>query len=89
VVIVVLGVYVLMSAVALAIYWIDKRRARRGDWRIAEGTLHVIEFLGGWPGAWLGQRLLRHKSSKGTYLSVFRAIVAAHAVGWVWWWSAG
>jgi uncharacterized membrane protein YsdA (DUF1294 family) len=81
----VLLVYGLMSAVAFAMYWSDKRRAHRGDWRIPEATLHTIELFGGWPGAWIAQRALRHKSSKRSYRMVFWVIVMGHAAGWLWW----
>lgn len=84
----VLAAYVLMSAVALAMYGIDKQRAVRGDWRIAEGTLHAIELLGGWPGAWIAQRVFRHKGRKTRYLIVFWAIVGIHALAWAWWLGA-
>lgn len=48
-------------------YWKDKHLARANASRIPEKTLHVMELLGGWPGAFLAQRVLRHKSAKGTY----------------------
>jgi uncharacterized membrane protein YsdA (DUF1294 family) len=83
----VIGLYALMSAVAFALYSIDKRRARGGQWRISEGTLHLVELLGGWPGAWIAQRVLRHKSSKFSYRIIFWMIVAAHAAVWLWWGS--
>jgi uncharacterized membrane protein YsdA (DUF1294 family) len=76
-----------MSTVAFAAHWVDKRRARRGDWRIPEATLHLIELLGGWPGAVIAQRVLRHKSRKGSYRVVLWAIVMAHTAGWLWWWA--
>ena len=84
----VLLVYAIMSAVAFAFYWRDKRQAQRDRWRVPESTLHAIELLGGWFGAWLAQRTLRHKSSKPGYQLVFWTIVAVHAAAWVWWWSS-
>ena len=45
----VLGIYLVMSAVALAMYGVDKRRSGRGEWRISEGTLHGIELCGPCP----------------------------------------
>ena len=45
-------------------YGRDKHAARRGRWRTPEATLHGFELLGGWPAAWLAQRLLHHKSRK-------------------------
>ena len=84
----VLAAYVLMSAVAFGVYWIDKRRAVRGEWRIAELTLHSVELLGGWPGAWIAQRVLHHKGNKTHYMVVFWAIGGIHALVWAWWLGA-
>ena len=81
----VLSVYALMSAVAFALYAADKRRAVRAEFRVSELTLHVVALLGGWPGAFVAQRVFRHKWRKGSFMLVFWIIVAAHAGGWVWW----
>jgi alpha-amylase len=43
-------VYLVMSLFAFIVYASDKRAAVRGDWRVSESTLHVLELLGGWPG---------------------------------------
>jgi len=40
--------------------------------------LHLLELLGGWPGAFLAQRRLRHKCSKRRYQFVFWLIVLAY-----------
>jgi len=37
--------------------------------------LHLAELLGGWPGAFLAQRRLRHKCSKVSYQFAFWCIV--------------
>lgn len=79
------AIYVAMSVVALSLYAIDKRRARGNAWRISEATLHAVELFGGWPGAWIAQRLFRHKLQKGSYTAVFWTIVAVHVCGWGWW----
>jgi len=79
----VIAYYALMSALAFALYAVDKRRAARGAWRISEATLHTIELLGGWPGSLLGQRMFRHKWRKTSYVVVFWTIVAAHVLGWI------
>jgi uncharacterized membrane protein YsdA (DUF1294 family) len=80
-----LSVYLVMSVIAFAVYWADKRRAERREWRIREATLHCLELLGGWPGAWAAQQVLRHKRQKGAYMAVYWTIVAVHAVAWAWW----
>ena len=74
-----LGIYGFgMSAVAYWVYAVDKRRAEEGEWRIPEARLHLLEILGGWPGAFLAQRRLRHKGSKGSYQFMFWLIVLAY-----------
>ena len=56
--------YAVLSLIAFIAYAIDKSAARRGAWRIKEGTLHILGLMGGWPGALLAQQTLRHKSKK-------------------------
>lgn len=65
------AVYLAVSLVTFCAYWWDKASARKGRWRIAESSLHIMSLLGGWPGALLGQRFLRHKSSKQKFLYIF------------------
>lgn len=73
------GAYVLvLGAVTYCVYALDKRRAREKEWRMSEGLLHLLEFLGGWPDAFLAQRRLRHKCSKSGYQFVFWLIVLAY-----------
>ena len=75
--------YVFMSTLAILYYGADKRRALSRRWRIPELYLHLIELLGGWPGALLAQKNFRHKLTKNTYQRVFWAIILTHAVLWV------
>jgi uncharacterized membrane protein YsdA (DUF1294 family) len=75
--------YVLASVVTFLAYGWDKRRATGGRNRISERTLHLLELLGGWPGAWLGQRYFHHKWRKASYMLAFWLIVALHAAAWV------
>ena len=58
-----------------AYYW-DKRASRLGNWRVPEATLHSLELLGGWCGAFIAQRLFRHKTKKQSYQSTFWLVVA-------------
>jgi uncharacterized membrane protein YsdA (DUF1294 family)/cold shock CspA family protein len=72
------GVPAVVSLITYFAYWRDKQQARTGNWRTAESTLHLLEAAGGWPGAFIAQCRLRHKSSKRSYLLVFWFIVASH-----------
>ena len=68
----------MISAGTYFAYWRDKKRATEGLWRIPEANLHLLEFLGGWAGAFLAQRFLRHKISKLRYQLTFWLIVLMH-----------
>jgi uncharacterized membrane protein YsdA (DUF1294 family)/cold shock CspA family protein len=80
-----LVLYAVMSLVTYVLYADDKSRAKRKDWRTSEQTLHLCEFAGGWLGAFIAQRTLRHKSKKEIYQAVFWAIVAIHYIAWLFW----
>jgi uncharacterized membrane protein YsdA (DUF1294 family)/cold shock CspA family protein len=69
------GVMLMVSAITYGMYAHDKSRATSSGWRVPETSLHLVELLGGWPGALLAQRLLRHKCSKTSYQFVFWSIV--------------
>ena len=53
---------VLVNAAALALMLTDKKKARRGAWRIPEATLLGIAVFGGSIGAIAGMYLFRHKT---------------------------
>lgn len=63
--------YTALSLLAFILYAIDKNAAREKRRRIAERTLHAVGLAGGWPGALLARRLLRHKTRKQPFRTVF------------------
>lgn len=74
--------YGVASALAFVMYGADKSAASQGRWRTAESTLHLLDLLGGWPGALLAQGIFRHKTRKTEFqiafwISVFANIVIA------------
>lgn len=75
--------YGLMSVVTFLLYWHDKHRARNAGQRTPEKILHGAELLGGWPGAFLGQQVFRHKTRKVSYQIVFWGIVVLHELFWI------
>ncbi|KFF34753.1 cold-shock protein [Pseudomonas aeruginosa VRFPA01] len=75
--------YPLASLLAFALYWQDKRRAARGDWRTPEARLHLFELLGGWPGALIAQQVFRHKTRKISFQLLFWGIVLLHQLFWL------
>ena len=81
--------YLAMSVIAYATYARDKSAARTGRRRTPEKTLHLMALLGGWPGALLAQRQLRHKSSKTSFLVMFWVTVGINLAALAWLLAAG
>ncbi|HET7537415.1 MAG TPA: DUF1294 domain-containing protein [Candidatus Didemnitutus sp.] len=73
-----LGVIAVINGFCFLSYWTDKRSAEARGWRVPEITLHGLELVGGWPAAFVAQRLLRHKTAKLGYQFVFWTIVAMY-----------
>lgn len=80
----VLWLYCGASAAAFLAYAFDKSAARQGQWRIRESSLHLLALAGGWPGALAAQRLLRHKSAKPSFLTVFKVTVIVNCGTLAW-----
>ncbi len=68
---VVLFVTVMLNVVTFAVYGFDKAAARKKAQRVPERTLHILAALGGWPGAYMGQRVFRHKTLKHKFRRIF------------------
>lgn len=80
--------YVVASGLTFGAYAWDKWRATKQGRRVPESTLHVLELVGGWPGALVAMRALRHKSAKRSFKLVTYAIAIAHVGAWIafaWW----
>jgi uncharacterized membrane protein YsdA (DUF1294 family) len=76
--------YAALSLAAFLAYGWDKRRARTGGRRVPERTLHMLALLGGFPGAFAGMRVFRHKTRKVLFLAVLVLAAGLHAA--LWWW---
>ncbi len=66
--------------IAFILYGADKRRARKGHWRIPESVLLGFGFFGGSIGALLGMYLFRHKTKHWYFWVVNWAGLALLAV---------
>ena len=77
-------VYMVASAVTMIVYALDKNAAVKGRWRTKESTLHLLALAGGWPGAWIAQRLFRHKTRKGSFIVAFWLSVVFNLAALAW-----
>ena len=89
------GFAIVAAAITYFLYAHDKKQARNKEWRVSEGILHFCELAGGWPGAFVAQRRLRHKCSKMSYQIFFWLIVLFYEYvaldflsGWKFWKAA-
>ena len=80
----VISLYLVASVVTFIAYALDKSAAQKNRWRIKESTLHLLSLAGGWPGALLAQRKLRHKSKKEDFQTIFWITVFANCFTLVW-----
>ena len=73
-----------INLVTFAVYGADKRRARRGAWRVPEKTLFLLPLLGGSVGALLGMRVFHHKTKHWYFVWGTPLILLAQAALAVW-----
>lgn len=77
-----LAAWATLNLLTFALYARDKHAARTGQWRTPENTLHLLSLLGGWPAAWVAQRVLWHKTVKRSFQVVFWLTVVVN-LGWL------
>lgn len=80
--------YLIVSIFTFLAYGLDKSAARKGSWRTKESTLQLMALIGGWPGALLAQRWLRHKSQKMSFRITLWLMIAMNTSGLLWLLSA-
>lgn len=80
----VVAVYLALSVITFVLYALDKSAARRGAWRTSESTLQLLGLAGGWPGALIAQKILRHKSKKASFRRFFWVTVVLNCAALAW-----
>ena len=55
---------IIINLIGFYVMWSDKRKAKKGKWRIPENTLFLITLLSGGIGTILGMYTFRHKTQK-------------------------
>lgn len=75
-----LGWYLAINLATFLLYAHDKNSAQTNSWRVQESSLHKLSLLGGWVGAGVAHKVLRHKSQKPEfrqmyYLTIFGNLI--------------
>ncbi|HPT69741.1 MAG TPA: DUF1294 domain-containing protein [Syntrophomonas sp.] len=53
---------IIVNIICLWLFFVDKKRAQSGRYRIRERDLFLWALVGGAPGGWLGMYLFHHKT---------------------------
>lgn len=79
------GYLAAVNLAAFALMGVDKRRARRGDWRISEKALFLPAVLGGALGGLLGMRVFHHKTKHWYFRFGMPALLIVQIIlaGWL------
>ncbi|MDM5155715.1 DUF1294 domain-containing protein [Bacillus sp. DX1.1] len=60
--------YVLcINLIAFSMMGLDKRKAKKKQWRTPENTLFLVSAAGGALGAWIGMYIFHHKTHKNKF----------------------
>lgn len=73
-----------INILTFLLYGVDKRRAKRGAWRISEKFLLGCGVLGGASGALAGMKLFRHKTRHWYFVAVNTAALLVQLVLILW-----
>ncbi|MGE7915403.1 DUF1294 domain-containing protein [Lysinibacillus xylanilyticus] len=71
-----LGYMAVVSIVLLVMMGLDKSKAKKHEWRIAERTLFTLAIAGGAVGGVLGMYLFRHKTRHNSFAFGFPLLAA-------------
>lgn len=82
--IIVLAVLAVMNLAAFALMAEDKRRAKKGAWRIPEKTLFLVTALFGGLGGTLGMFVMHHKTKHWYFRLGFPALLAVQVLLLAW-----
>lgn len=74
-----LAVAIALNACSFSLMGVDKRRARRGQWRISERALWLSALPFAAPGAYLGMRAFHHKTRHSAFRFGMPALALAQA----------
>ena len=72
--------FVAINIITFFVMWLDKRKAKKGKWRIPENTLLLLVLLGGGIGGIAGMYTFRHKTQKMKFVIGFPVILICEII---------
>ena len=77
--------FILINIFGFFIMWLDKRKAKKGKWRISEKFLFIVTALGGGIGTIAGMYTFRHKTQKLNFVIGFPFITILEIILIIYW----
>jgi uncharacterized membrane protein YsdA (DUF1294 family) len=71
---------VIINLIGLCVMYIDKEKAKHGQYRIPEITLWRVAFLGGAIGTTIGMKVFRHKTRHASFKLGFPTIAVIETI---------
>ena len=75
---------ILINLALFVLMGVDKRRAKKGRWRIPEKTLFLLAVIGGSAGGIAGMQLFRHKTKHKSFYIGFPVILILQCAALLW-----
>ncbi len=69
-----------INLIGFSVMWLDKRKAKKGQWRISEQFLFYVTLLGGGFGTIIGMYTFRHKTKKMRFTIGFPIILISEII---------
>ena len=76
--------FIIINLIGFFTMWLDKRKAKKGVWRIPEKTLFIITALGGGIGTIAGMYTFHHKTQKIQFVIGFPLITILEVITIIW-----
>ena len=73
-----------INIIGLLAMWLDKRKARRHEWRIPEKTLFLVSIAGGSIGTLAGVYIFHHKTKHWYFVVGMPLILVLQVVVGLW-----
>ena len=72
--------FAVISVISAVVCIADKKRAKKGKYRIRERTLFLLSFLGGGAAMYLTMQIIRHKTKHKRFMIGIPLIIILHIV---------
>ncbi len=79
------ALFLLINLITFVLFGMDKRKSRKGKWRVPELTLLLWCFFGGALGGFLGMRVFRHKTKHWKFRILVPLFLLLHVLAVGYW----